>query len=488
VVDGFGRGEWIRTTGLLVPNQALYQAEPRPDPSSLAACGSRAQALTIGFVADSEKLRELPSVHETLERLPAECARFPHAVAVAEIRRALDAARAEIRSGGSNGISIGQRAAHALNALERPSLRRVINATGVVLHTNLGRAPLGSVETLPGYSNLEYDIAEGRRGKRDVHISGLIERLLESPGIAVNNNAAALFLALNELAAGGEAIVSRGELIEIGDGFRIPEIMQRSGAVLREVGTTNRTTIEDYRSAITDRTRLLLRVHPSNFRITGFTARPTVRELAALGRERGLPLYEDLGSGCLTDLRAFGIDEPLVSDSLRAGADLVSFSGDKLLGGPQAGILAGKPEIITRLRRNPLFRALRLDKLIYQALENTLRAILLERWELIPTLSMIRQTPEEIRTRAEALIAELPGLDAAIIEGRSVIGGGATPEQSIPTWLIALAGDANRIERTLRSGDPSIIARIENDRVVLDLRTVFPEEEAELSRALRAVC
>jgi L-seryl-tRNA(Ser) seleniumtransferase len=418
--------------------------------------------VTIGFVADSEKLRELPSVHETLERLPGECARFPHAVAVAEIRRVIEAARAEIRSGAGNGISIEQRAARALNALEQPSLRRVINATGVVLHTNLGRAPLGPDEALPGYSNLEYDIAAGRRGKRDVHISGLIERILEAPGIAVNNNAAALFLALNELAAGGEAIVSRGELIEIGDGFRIPEIMQR-----------------------TDRTRLLLRVHPSNFRITGFTARPTVRELAALGRERGLPVYEDLGSGCLVDLRAFGIDEPLVSDSLRAGADLVSFSGDKLLGGPQAGILAGKPEIVARLRRNPLFRALRLDKLIYQALEYTLRAILLERWEDIPTLSMIRQTPEQIRARAETLIAASAGLDAAIIEGRSVIGGGATPEQSIPTWLIALAGDANRIERALRGGVPPVIARIEDERVVLDLRTVFPEEEAELSRALR---
>jgi L-seryl-tRNA(Ser) seleniumtransferase len=438
-------------------------------------------------VADSEKLRELPSVHETLDRLPADCARFPHAVAVAEIRRVLDTARAEIRSGGGNGASIEQRAARALDALERPSLRRVINATGVVLHTNLGRAPLGNVESLPGYSNLEYDIGAGRRGKRDVHISGLIERLLEAPGIAVNNNAAALFLALNELAAGGEAIVSRGELIEIGDGFRIPEIMQRSGAVLREVGTTNRTTIEDYRGAITDRTRLLLRVHPSNFRITGFTARPTVRELAALGRERGLPVYEDLGSGCLADLHAFGIDEPLVSDSLRAGADLVSFSGDKLLGGPQAGILAGKPEIVTRLRRNPLFRALRLDKLIYQALESTLRAILLERWERIPTLSMIRHTPEQVRARAEALIAALPGLDAAIVEGQSVIGGGATPEQSIPTWLIAVGGDANRIERVLRGGDPPVIARIEGDRVVLDLRTVFPDEEGELRIALSAL-
>jgi L-seryl-tRNA(Ser) seleniumtransferase len=438
-------------------------------------------------VPDSEKLRDLPSVHATLERLPPECARFPHAVAVAEIRRVLDAARAEIRSGGGDGFSIEQRAVRALDALERSSLRRVINASGVVLHTNLGRAPLGRIDFLPGYSNLEYDLAAGRRGKRDIHIAGLLERLLDAPGIAVNNNAAALFLALNELVAGGEAIVSRGELIEIGDGFRIPEIMQRSGAVLREVGTTNRTTIDDYRDAIGDRTRLLLRVHPSNFRIAGFTARPALRELAALGHERGLPVYEDLGSGCLTDLRAFGIDEPLVSDSLRAGADLVSFSGDKLLGGPQAGILAGKPDIVGRLRRNPLFRALRLDKTIYQALEHTLRAILLERWERIPALAMIRQTADQIRARAEALVASAPDLDAAILEGRSVIGGGATPEQSIPTWLIALEGDANRVERTLRGGDPPVIARIEDDRVVLDLRTVFPEEEREVSLALRGI-
>jgi L-seryl-tRNA(Ser) seleniumtransferase len=438
-------------------------------------------------VSESERLRDLPSVHETLERLPAECARFPHAVVVAEIRHALDAARAQIRAGVANGISIEERAFRALHGLERPSLRRVINATGVVLHTNLGRAPLGRIEFLSGYSNLEYEIGAGRRGKRDAHLAGLIERLLGVPGIAVNNNAAALFLALNELASGGEAIVSRGELIEIGDGFRIPEIMARSGAALREVGTTNRTSVDDYRNAIDERTRVLLRVHPSNFRITGFTARPALSELAALGRERKLPVYEDLGSGCLADLRAFGVDEPLVDESLRAGADLVSFSGDKLLGGPQAGILAGKAELVARLRRNPLFRALRLDKLIYQALEQTLRSVLLEHWERVPALAMIRQTADEIRGRAEALMARTEGLKAEIVEGQSVIGGGATPEQSIPTWLIALSGDANDLERSLRGGDPPIVARIEGDRVVIDLRTVFAEEERELALALAAI-
>jgi L-seryl-tRNA(Ser) seleniumtransferase len=372
-----------------------------------------------------------------------------------------------------------------LAALERPSLRRVINATGVVLHTNLGRAPLGSLSALPGYSNLEYDLAAGRRGKRDTHTAGLLERLLGAPGIAVNNNAAAIFLALQELASDGEVVVSRGELIEIGDGFRIPDIMARSGAVLREVGATNRTQIDDYRAAINDRTRLLLRVHPSNFRMSGFTARVELRELTALGRERGLPVYEDLGSGCVVDLRPFGIDEPLVSDSLKAGADLVSFSGDKLLGGPQAGILAGKPEILARLRRNPLFRALRLDKLICQALESTLRNLLLERWDAVPALAMIRQTTDEIRTRAERLVARVPGIRAEVVPGSSVIGGGSTPEQAIPTWLIAIAcPDLVAAEARLRAGDPPVVARIEDDRLMLDLRTVFPEEEAELAAAL----
>jgi L-seryl-tRNA(Ser) seleniumtransferase len=435
----------------------------------------------------------LPAVHEVLERMPLECLRFPRTLVAAEIRRALEQARAEIRAGKSEGESIETRASQGLAELERPSLRRVINATGVVLHTNLGRAPLGGIEAISGYSNLEYDLVKGRRGKRDVHVSALLERLLGAPGIAVNNNAAAVFLALNELAGGGEAIVSRGELIEIGDGFRIPDIMARSGAILREVGTTNRTQVSDYRAAINDRTRLLMRVHPSNFRISGFTARPELGELAALGREFNLPVYEDLGSGCIADLSAFGIEEPLAAESLKAGADLVSFSGDKLLGGPQAGILAGKAGTVACLRRNPLFRALRLDKIIYQTLAETLRRLLFERWDEIPALAMIRQTPEQIKARAEEMIAGVPGLmdgrmdarQAEILPGQSVIGGGATPEQSLPTWLIAIGGcDANQAERALRAGDPPVIARIEDDRLVLDLRTVFREEEAELRRAL----
>ncbi len=431
----------------------------------------------------SEQLRALPSVDEVLGRLARLVPRYPRTLLVNEIRRALAEARLEIQSGRANGLDIDAKVESSLARLEQPSLRRVINATGVVLHTNLGRSPLGAMAALPGYSNLEYDLAEGCRGKRDVHAGTLFERLLGCPAIAVNNNAAAIYLALHELAAGWEVLVSRGELIEIGDGFRIPDIMQRSGAILREVGTTNRTTVEDYRGAITDRTRLLLRVHPSNFRMQGFTSRPRLDQLAGLARDRGIPLYEDLGSGCLVDLRAQGIDEPLVAESLGAGADLVSFSGDKLLGGPQAGVLAGKPEIIARLRRNPMFRALRLDKLIYQALETTLRNLLFERWDAIPALRMIRVGGEELRRRAEALAAGIRG--AEVVPGESVIGGGSTPEQSLPAWLVALPGDARCLERALRENSTPVIARIENERLVLDLRTVFEEEEGELRNAVK---
>ena len=438
----------------------------------------------------SRTLRDLPAVHQILARLPGSLlARFPHALAVAEIRREIEAERTAIRSGAPRATVLEARVVRALERLERPSLRAVINATGVVLHTNLGRAPLGGWTPVAGYSNLEYDLEAGRRGKRDVHAATLLERLLGAAAIAVNNNAAAVFLALHELAGGAEVVVSRGELIEIGDGFRIPDIMAQSGAVLREVGTTNRTRIDDYREAITERTRLLLRVHPSNFRIEGFTARPSLREVAALGRERGIPVYEDLGSGCVADLRAFGIDEPRVAESLADGADLVSFSGDKLLGGPQAGLLAGRADLVARLRRNPLFRALRLDKTIYQALGETLRRLVLERWDEIPALAMIREPADSVRGRAEALAARMPGVRARVIEGRSVIGGGATPEQSLATWLIAIECEsATAAERRLRTGEPPVVARIEDDRLLLDLRTVFVEEEDALAAAVARAC
>jgi len=428
-------------------------------------------------------------VDQVWARLSALEGRFPRKLIVDEIRRALEDMRAQIRAGHVGGLSTEERVERSLAALEAPSLRRVINATGVVLHTNLGRAPLPAFEPLFGYSNLEYDLARGARGKRDVHVAHLLERLIRAPGIAVNNNAATVFLALHELAAGFEVVVSRGELIEIGDGFRIPEIMQRSGAILREVGTTNRTRIEDYREAINDRTRLLMRVHPSNFRMEGFTARPSLRDLCALGIEAGIPVYEDLGSGCVVDLRAFGVDEPLVSESLEAGVRLVSFSGDKLLGGPQAGILAGDPALVSKLRRNPMFRALRLDKLIYGSLEMTLRNLLLERWDRIPALRMISLSKDELRARAARFQSQLTGLRTELIEGVSLIGGGSTPDQSLAACLIAV--DCRNVvdsERRLRAADPPVIARIEDERLVLDLRTVAPSEEHELAAAVRAAC
>jgi L-seryl-tRNA(Ser) seleniumtransferase len=432
----------------------------------------------------NQRLRELPSVEEIASRLEG---RYPRRLVVSEARRVLTQLRASIRGGQPAGDSPEDLVAAELDRLSRPSLRQVINATGVVLHTNLGRAPLTRFIPIAGYSNLEYNLAEGRRGRRDVHAGGLLERLLERTAIVVNNNAAAVYLALNELAAGYEVLVSRGELIEIGDGFRIPEIMARSGAILREVGTTNRTRLEDYRSAINERTRLLLRVHPSNFQIRGFTEKPELKELAALARERGIPLYEDLGSGCMIDLRRFGITEPLVSESLAAGVNLVSFSGDKLLGGPQAGILAGDAQLVARLRRNPMFRALRVDKLICQALEQTLRAYLFDRADEIPAIRMLAQTPDEIRARAERVRTRAPNLRAELAPGESVAGGGSTPEQALPTWLIAVEGDAVELERRLRAGNPPVVARISDERLVLDLRTVLPEEEDALVAALQAL-
>lgn len=412
----------------------------------------------------NERLRQLPSVDAVAQRFPE----APRAVLIDEIRKAIDRARKS-----QTLPDIEAEVRQALDALRTPSLRRVINATGVVLHTNLGRAPLTPTKSIEGYSNLEYDLTTARRGKRDTHIAPWIERLTGKPGIAVNNNAAAVYLVLNELAAGAEAIVSRGQLIEIGDGFRIPDIMQRAGVALREVGTTNRTSIDDFRNAITERTRLLMIVHPSNFRIEGFTAQPTREQVATLGRERGIPVYEDLGSGCVLPL----FDEPQVKDSLRAQVNVVSFSGDKLLGGPQSGIIAGDADLVARIRRNPMFRALRLDKLILQALEETLRLLVFEDYDAIPALRMIRMSADTIKARAEAL--RIPG--AEIIEGQSVIGGGSTPEQSLPTWLIALP---ESLEAKLRANDPPIIGRIEDGRLLLDLRTVFPEDEPLLAAAI----
>lgn len=431
----------------------------------------------------------------------------------AEIAAArLDAAAVDLAISGLSG-AVERRVRQSL----RLSLRTVINATGVILHTNLGRAPLAASaleharDVSSGYSNLEFDLETGSRGKRDVHVDRLFRKLLNegsagemSPAtpatstistIVVNNNAAAVLLALNTLAEGGEVIVSRGELVEIGGSFRIPDIMSKSNATLREVGTTNRTRVADYESAINEKTRLLLRVHRSNFQITGFTEQPGIEDLAALARKRNVPLMEDLGSGALFDLRTVGISgEPGVLDSLRAGADLVSYSGDKLLGGPQAGMLSGRGDLIARMRANSLFRALRVDKLTYATLEATLLAYVKRGQDAIPALRMMHLSREEIGQRAEAVAAKARSssrsLKVEIIDGESVIGGGATPSAVLPTQLLAVSREgltADEISARLRASEPPIIARVEEARVLLDLRTVFPEQEEAVVAALRAL-
>jgi L-seryl-tRNA(Ser) seleniumtransferase len=456
----------------------------------------------------SAVLRQIPSVDELLNRPKiAELSRLAGREFTLEITRRVLVdlrERAAVETTSINVADVERQIAARIEEGLAPSLRTVINATGVVLHTNLGRAPIGksAAEHLAAmatrYCNLEYDLAEGARGKRDTHTNKLLAELLGAEAaIIVNNNAAAVFLVLNTLAKGAEVIVSRGELIEIGDGFRIPDIMTQSGVELREVGTTNRTRIGDYERAVNERTRLLLRVHPSNFRIVGFTKRPSLEELVEMGKRLGIPVVEDLGSGCLIDFSSAGIDEPIARASFAAGADIVTFSGDKLLGGPQAGIIAGTRDIVERIRRNPLFRALRVDKLTIAVLEVTLRAYRRGAWDEIPALRMIRMTGHEIEERARAFVARLNVTlpkDTAleIRKGASVIGGGSTPDQKLPTSLIAISSprhSAAALEERLRgpaNGTP-VIARIEEDRLVIDLRTVFIEEEGPLAQALTAV-
>lgn len=432
--------------------------------------------------------RSLPSVDQVLRRLK-HLNGFPQTLLTNEIRNVLAEQRDALKAGTEvRDTPIEQLVEQRLKRLLEPSLRPVINATGVVLHTNLGRAPLSSFKPIPRYSNLEYDLEQGKRGRRDVHTARLLERLLDRPAIVVNNNAAAVYLVLHELAAGYEVLVSRGELIEIGDGFRIPEIMARAGAILREVGTTNRTRIDDYRQAINERTRLILRVHPSNFRMSGFTSRPEPHELAELAQECRIPLFEDLGSGCLVDLRSHGIDEPLVSDSFAAGIDLVSFSCDKLLGGPQSGIISGDAALVARIRRNPMYRALRVDKLVIECLETTLRRLIQQDWQAIPALRMIFETPEELRERAERVCARCRSIPVAarMRESESPIGGGSTPDQTLPTWVVELeTASADRFARALRNAQIPVISRIEDGKIILDMRTVANEEEESLVAAVQ---
>jgi len=448
-------------------------------------------------------LRQIPAVDELLgrEALRALEERAGRRLVVEATRQVLQSLRRRIASGDLDRVSVEMLEREIIAAAESSaefSLKPVINATGVILHTNLGRAPLAPqaiqhlVETATHYSNLEYDLDRGQRGKRDVHTDRLFTRLLGAEmGLVVNNNAAAVFLALNSLADGAEVIVSRGELIEIGGSFRIPDICAKSGAILREVGTTNRTRLEDYAAAVHDRTRAILRVHPSNFRVVGFTERPELADLADLAHQRQLLLVEDLGSGSLIDLDSFGIrDEPSAGASIKAGVDVVTFSGDKLLGGPQAGILIGKREPLEKIRRNPLFRALRVDKLTIAALEATVALYLRGNLNEIPALRMMQTPPAAVAGRAKRLaekIAELPGLRVQVREGESVLGGGSTPGQSLPTTLVAVRHErlsADELESRLRRHSPPIIARVERDQVVLDLRTVLDEQDETIIEGL----
>jgi L-seryl-tRNA(Ser) seleniumtransferase len=445
-----------------------------------------------------EALRQIPPVNDVL-RSP-ELAEFRDVLAqpfvvviindvISDIRREL----AESGNGASRSELTGRIAAEVARRLHEstePSLRRVINATGVILHTNLGRAPLpeGAIEHLrqvsTGYSNLEFDVERGSRGKRDVHAGRVLQQLLGcEAAIVVNNNAAAVLIVLNTFGEGGEVIVSRGELVEIGESFRIPDIMARSGARLREVGCTNRTRIQDYETAIGENTRLLLRVHQSNFRMIGFTERPSLQDFVDLGRRRNLPTFEDLGSGCVTEVPFAGIiEEPPVITSVRAGVDIVSFSGDKLLGGPQAGIIAGKKLYVDKVRRNPLFRALRVDKLTIAVLDYVLRAYLRGDTGVIPTLKILLTSEAELKSRAEGFAQRL-GTAAKPIALKSVVGGGSAPEAYIPSWGVALEFPGltvSEIETRLRRSNPPVIVRVEDNRVILDFRTIFTEEEEEL--------
>ena len=452
--------------------------------------------------AELSLLRQIPAVDELLGRaaLRALEARVGRRLVVDATRKVLQGLRARISSGQISGVSVEMLEEEIISASQSTSelsLRPVINATGVILHTNLGRAPLAReavehlAETAARYSNLEYDLAQGERGKRDTHTDRLFAQLLGAERtLVVNNNAAAVFLALNTLAEGGEVLVSRGELVEIGGSFRIPDICAKSGAVLREVGTTNRTRIGDYAAAISEHTRVLLRVHPSNFRIVGFTERPELPELVELGRKSNLLVMEDLGSGCLLDFTPLGIrDEPPAGASLKVGVDVVTFSGDKMLGGPQAGILTGEQGPLDKIRRNPLFRALRVDKLTIAVLEATVALYLRGDLNAIPALAMMHATREEIAARAGRLaerISALPGFSVALEDGESVIGGGSTPGQSLPTRLVAVTHareSPTALEAALRRNTPPVIARIERDRILLDLRTVFVEQDDEIARA-----
>jgi L-seryl-tRNA(Ser) seleniumtransferase len=446
-------------------------------------------------------LRSIPSIEQLRQRRGVQAleAAYGRSAVIEALRLEASAMRTRLRAGEAL-TDIAKEIERALptrlRGSEAPSLRSVLNATGVIIHTNLGRAPLAApaaervAAIATGYSNLEYDLEAGARGRRDLHAERLLCRLTGAEAaVVVNNNAAAALLSLAALATGREVLISRGELVEIGGGFRVPDVMAQSGAILREVGTTNRTRIGDYSAALSERTGLILRVHPSNFRIEGFTERPPLDALVALGRKFDVPVAEDLGSGLLEDGATPWLgDEPTIQASIRAGVDLVMFSGDKLLGGPQCGIMAGEAKVLTPVRRHPLMRALRVDKMTYAALEATLAEYAAGRaGRTVPVQRMIATAVEALEDRSTRLAAALAqhGLDVEVVDGTSTIGGGSAPGSALPTRLVAVRVGGispDRLLGRLRNQDPPVVARIELDRVVLDLRTIDPDQDQLLAQ------
>lgn len=457
-----------------------------------------------------KRLRALPKVDEALKdpRIVGELDRHPRGLVVDAVRAVIEQERARVLSDESYQVDPDALMAAALARIalkSRHSLRRVINATGVIVHTNLGRSILSEAATAAvaevagGYSTLEYDVESGERGSRHVHVEELLCKLTGAEAaMAVNNNAAAVMLGIAALARGGEAIVSRGQLVEIGGSFRIPDIMAESGARMVEVGTTNKTHLKDYENAITPSTQLLLKVHSSNFRVVGFTEEVELEELVSLGDQRDIPVFEDQGSGVLLDLREYGLPyEPTIGESVARGAHLVSCSGDKLLGGPQAGILVGRSSIISRLKRHPMARALRLDKMTLAALEITLRAYLdpARALEEIPTLRMITTPVEAVRARAAELAKRIGGCsenyDVEVVDAIARAGGGALPLADIPTAVVALSpreGSVVELEQKLRLGEICVVARIKDDRLMLDPRTLSDDDLGLVAEALGRIC
>jgi L-seryl-tRNA(Ser) seleniumtransferase len=456
-------------------------------------------------------LRNIPSVNELLDSPPLKSLvqRVSHSTVVSGVRRFLDNLRSDMQSTASAmGIptpgELAERIANWIATEERPPLMPVINATGILLHTGLGRAPLADEalaaikEVSAGYASVEVDLVTGERSQRVVAVERLLTRLTGAEAAAVvNNNAGATLLALAALAGGKEVIVSRGQLIEIGGSYRLPEVMSASGAILREVGTTNKTRIGDYEAAISQQTGALMRVHTSNYVITGFTEQPTLAELVSLGRKHNLPVMDDIGSGALVELGRYGIaGEPVAGDSIRAGADVVLFSGDKLLGGPQCGIIVGRRTLIHKIMKHPLMRALRVDKMTLAALAATLRLYgdleVAER--SVPLLSLLSTPLENLKNRAERLAPQLAATGAVAkaepIQDVAYLGGGSVPTQQIGTWCVALTpreGTVDALSDALRTGSRSVVGRIKGGRLLLDLRTVFPRQEADLIGAVQAL-